>query len=82
MILLSDQLEDPASLLEIQKFNLSKIENSTEEVKIEINFTKEPRKSKKQLQKLIAIVEQFCKSKSQLAAEEGETGEPDQAEMA
>lgn len=45
MILLSEELDDPTSLLEIQKFNLNKIENSEEQ--IEINFTQEPRKSKK-----------------------------------
>jgi hypothetical protein len=30
MILLSDKIDDPSSLLEIQKFNLSKIENGVE----------------------------------------------------
>jgi len=59
MIQLSNQLDDPTSLLELQKFNLQKIENNAEgtETKVEINFITEPRKSKKQLQKLIAIVE-------------------------
>ena len=38
MIVLSDEIDDPSSLLEIQKFNLSKIEKQEDE-KIEINFT-------------------------------------------
>lgn len=71
MILLSDEIDDPASLLEVQKFNLNKIENQNagaEELdhRAEINFTAEPRKSKKQLQKLMNIVETYCKSKAEI----------------
>jgi len=47
MLLLSDEIDDPSSLLEIQKFNQAKIENDND--KVEINFVSEPRKSKKQL---------------------------------
>ena len=54
MILLSDQLDDPSQLLEIQKFNLHKIEKQEEDgigadqlKNVEINFISEPRKSKK-----------------------------------
>lgn len=81
MILLSDEIDDPASLLEVQKFNLNKIENQNaggEELdqRIEINFTTEPRKSKKQLQKLMSIIETYCKSKGEiqraLAAKDGQ----------
>jgi len=56
--MLSDEIDDPNSLLELQRFNLAKIEStraengvggidSVKDSKIEINFTAEPRKSKK-----------------------------------
>lgn len=81
MILLSDEIDDPASLLELQKLNLNKIENQgaggdEPDHRIEINFTAEPRKSKKQLQKLMSIVETYCRSKDEiqraLAAKDGQ----------
>ena len=81
MILLSDEIDDPASLLEVQKFNLNKIENHNtggeeQDQRVEINFTAEPRKSKKQLQKLLNSVETYCKSKDEiqraLAAKDGQ----------
>ena len=57
--MLSEEIDDPNSLLELQRFNLAKIEStraengvgggidSVKDSKIEINFTAEPRKSKK-----------------------------------
>jgi hypothetical protein len=59
MILMSDEIDDPAGILEIQKFNLHKIEND-EDKKVEINFYTEPRKSKKQLRKIINVIQKFC----------------------
>ena len=71
MILLSDEIDDPASLLELQKLNLNKIENQAvadeePDHRIDINFTSEPRKSKKQLQKLMTIIETYCRSKNEI----------------
>ena len=71
MILLSDEIDDPASLLELQKLNLNKIENQAvadeePDHRIDINFTSEPRKSKKQLQKLMSIIETYCRSKNEI----------------
>ena len=43
--MLSDEIDDANSLLEIQRFNLAKIESRKEDH--EINFISEPRKSKK-----------------------------------
>mmetsp|Transcript_18718 Transcript_18718/g.28700 ORF Transcript_18718/g.28700 Transcript_18718/m.28700 type:complete len:115 (+) Transcript_18718:1448-1792(+) len=67
MVHVSDEIDDPSTLLEIQKFNLAKMNSKQQEgdeVKIEINFVNEPRKSKKQLLKLIRIVQTLCKSKA------------------
>lgn len=42
LMVISDEIDDPSSIMEIQRFNKSKIENDPD-----MNFTLEPRKSKK-----------------------------------
>jgi len=64
LLTISSEFDDPGTLLEVQKFNLSRMNSKLQEgedIKIEINFVNEPRKSKKQLTKLVKIAKEYCR---------------------